>query len=78
MYISTKTILLQREEVRTNYRPTYRILLPRGRERERESKQLQKKSLVTERREVRTNYRPTYLILLPRERERERDRANHL
>ena len=36
MYISTKKILLQREEVRRNYRPTYLILLPRERQRERE------------------------------------------
>ena len=34
MYISTKKILLQREEVRRNYRPTYLILLPRERHRE--------------------------------------------
>ena len=46
MYISTKTILLQREEVRTNYRPTYRILLPRGREREREREQTTTKKIA--------------------------------
>ena len=33
---TTKKILLQREEVRRNYRPTYLILLPRERQRERE------------------------------------------